>query len=181
MFTLNDARYGKPLKIIHAGEYYASGKDELIGTLLGPCVALCLFDPEMGIAGMNHFMLPGRSRGISECGDSFRYGVSAIHSLMESMKSMGVEKQNLRAKIFGGGNVLDLRQRSNTIPEDNVRLAKIIMEVEDIPIDEVDVRGTYTRKLMMDVKSGKVFLKKTVSCEIHGLPKGDNGQAENFM
>ncbi len=40
------------------GEFYVSRGGELISTVLGSCISVCIRDPKMGIGGMNHFMLP---------------------------------------------------------------------------------------------------------------------------
>lgn len=167
MYIRNSYKFGKQIKIINAGEYYVSKNDELIGTLLGSCVAVCLHDSVSMISGMNHFMLPGRISRVDIFQDrSAKYGIIAIRELITAMKKNGAKHKHLSAKIFGGGNVMELERKTHTIPEDNVRLAKILLEIEDIPIFEVDSHGPYTRKLLMDVKTGKVYLKKTKNREI---------------
>jgi chemotaxis protein CheD len=140
----------------------------MIGTLLGSCVAVCLHDPEKKISGMNHFMLPGR---ISKA-DIFKertakYGITAIGELLDGMLAVGCSMQDLWAKVFGGGSVMEFKMKTNSIPSDNVRLARLLLEMEDIPITEVDVGGNYTRKLLFEVKSGRVFLKKTTSRDVY--------------
>ena len=40
------------------GEYYVSHEDLVIMTVLGSCIAACLWDSRMRVGGMNHFMLP---------------------------------------------------------------------------------------------------------------------------
>lgn len=70
------------------------------------------------------------------------------------------------SKIFGGGHVLNTDASSATIPLDNIRLARVMMEIEDIPIVISDVGEHYTRKLLMDVHNGKVFLKKTTRDDV---------------
>ena len=57
--------------------------------------------------------------------------------------------------------MIDVENRSSTIPMDNIRLAKVMMEMEDIPVLKTDVGGNFTRKLLMDATNGKVYLKKT--------------------
>lgn len=162
MYIRNLSKYGRPVKIIHAGEYYISAGNELIGTLLGSCVAVCLHDPERHISGMNHFMLPGRISQADIFQDrTARYGVIAMNNLLDEMIAKGARKEHLIAKIFGGGKVLDLERKTNTIPNDNVRLAWVLLEMEDIPVAETDTGGIYTRKLMMDVRSGTVYLRRS--------------------
>jgi chemotaxis protein CheD len=167
MYIRQSAKYGKPIKIIHPGEYYVTGDDEIIGTLLGSCVALCLYDPEKKIAGMNHFMLPGRITNTDIYKDrTARYGITAINELMNHMEKSGAARERLVAKIFGGGKVLESVIETNTIPADNVRLAKVLMEMEDIDISEIDTGGNFTRKILMDVKTGKVYLKKSTRKDV---------------
>ncbi len=167
MHIRNANRFETTMKIIYPGELYASKKDEIIGTLLGSCVSVCLIDVTKGIAGMNHFMLPGKISRHDILKDRMaRYGITAIKHLMAEMKKLGSNKADWEAKIFGGGKILAIAGDRNTIPEDNIRVARMILEFEDIPIVKSDVGGIFTRKLLMEVKSGKVFLKKTTRDDI---------------
>ncbi len=167
MYIRESKKYGKAIKIIHPGEFYVSEDDEIIGTLLGSCVALCLYDPGKKIAGMNHFMLPGKISSSDIYKDkTAKYGITAINELLRRMEKSGAVKEHLVAKIFGGGKVLEHLIETNTIPADNVRLAKVMMEMEDIEIVEIDTGGNFTRKLLMDVKTGKVYLKKSTRQDV---------------
>lgn len=173
MYVNNSHKFGKSLKIIYPGEYYVSGEDECIGTLLGSCVAVCLHDPEKFIGGMNHYMLPGRISDADVFNDvNARYGIAAINTLLSEMLKKGASRGSLKAKIFGGGNIikfLNMSGKSSLIPSDNVRLAKLFMEIEDIPILATDTGEDYTRKLIFDVKSGKVFLRKIRKEDINSV------------
>ncbi|MDY6935460.1 MAG: chemotaxis protein CheD [Spirochaetota bacterium] len=167
MYIRKAKKYGKNIKIIHPGELYVSSEDELIGTLLGSCVSVCLYDAKREISGMNHFMLPGRISSTDIFEDkSARYGITAINELFSQMEKAGSSKRDLIGKIFGGGHVLDVENSIMSIPLDNIRLAKIMVEIEDVPIVEIEVGDNYTRKLLMDVRSGKVYLKKTTKRDI---------------
>ena len=156
-------RYGKGIKLIYSGEYYVTDNpDYMIGTLLGSCIAVCLYDKINKIGGMNHFMLPGRVTEVDKNElRSAKYGVSAINDLLLSMYSFHAEKKNITAKLFGGGSVLLLDGEKNTIPENNIRLARLLMEMEDIPIIEEDVGGIYIRKVIFAIDTGNAYLKKT--------------------
>lgn len=167
MHIRNITRFNKPVKIIYPGELYASRDDELIGTLLGSCVSVCLIDIENGIGGMNHFMLPGKISRHDIFKDRMaRYGITAIYNLMREMERLGSSRKNWQAKIFGGGKILQNTSDKNTIPDDNVRVARILLEIEDIPIVKSDVGGEFTRKLLLEIKTGKVFLKKTTRDDV---------------
>ena len=170
MYVKNRNKLGKNINIIHPGEYYITAKDELIGTLLGSCVSVCLHDIEHRVAGMNHFMLPGRIRGGDFSSDDYtKYGITAINKIINGMLEKGAKRKNLTAKIFGGGSILDLYDsdgRKNTIPFDNIRIAKILLEIEDIPILSTDVGANYTRKIIFDDHTGKVYLRKIMKSDV---------------
>lgn len=100
------------------GEYFASGEDLVIVTVLGSCVSVCLRDPLNGIAGMNHFMLPERGLGGDPASPSARYGSHAMELLINRMLALGASRERLQAKVFGGGSVL--RQISAAIGQRNV-------------------------------------------------------------
>ncbi len=169
MYKLNTMKYGKAIKIINAGEFYVSSSDEFIETLLGSCVAVCLYDPINQISGMNHFMLPGRISKVDIFQErSAQYGVIAIEKLLNEMIKKGAERKNLIAKVFGGGSVIEFKNEKavHAVPLDNIRLAKVILEMEDIPISKIDVGDSFTRKILMDVKTGAVYVRKTTSKEV---------------
>ena len=164
MYINTRPQLGKKLVIIHPGEYYTSKEDEYIGTLLGSCVSICLYDEKNKIGGMNHFMLPGKiSTNDIFADDNAKYGIAAINSLISEIVSKGAARKNLTSKIFGGGNIikfLNFSGKKSLIPADNVRVAKLFMEIEDIPILAMDVGEDYTRKIIFDVSSGKVYMRK---------------------
>jgi chemotaxis protein CheD len=166
MYLRKSIKYDKNIQIIHPGEFFASGDDLMIGTILGSCIAVCLIDEEEGLGGMNHFMLPGKIREKDIMADkTARYGITAMNSLFAEMIRLGAIMSRLSAKIFGGGHVLNTGNIT-AIPEDNIRLARVMLEMEDIPIVASDVGGEYTRKIMLEVKSGSVFQKKTTRADV---------------
>jgi len=166
-------RYGKKIKLIYAGDYYVSSDDEMIGTSLGSCIAVCLYDPLMKVGGMNHFMLPGKISLSENIEQSARYGITAINSLLSEMLKTGAIKSNIIAKLFGGGAVLALENKSTVIPDNNIRIARIMLEMEDIPIVEEDTGDKFIRKVFLDVATGNVYLKKILRCEYSDADDSD--------
>ena len=68
------------------GEYCAVNEPTRIVTLLGSCVAVCLWDRWKKVAGMNHFMLPTEPQSDRA---NTRYGDAAIDALIKSMAQLG--------------------------------------------------------------------------------------------
>jgi chemotaxis protein CheD len=162
MKTIFSTKYDKELTTILPGELYATGKDMVIATVLGSCVSVCLYDNENKVAGMNHYMLEGKVYNDGKMSDSStKHALHAIHKLIDCMTQNGAKRENLTAKVFGGGNVLKTEKPVHNVPMYNVRAAKVILEMEDIPILEEDTGDHYTRRLLFDSTNGKVYLKKT--------------------
>lgn len=159
MLKLERLKYDKTVTVIYAGEHYVSNNDEYIETLLGSCIAVCLYDPSTCISGMNHFMLSGKNKEHDEI--SGKYGTVSINNLIKEMMDLGANAKNIVAKVFGGGHVLRSSNNGTNVPNENVRLAMSMLEIEDIPIAQYDVGDNYSRRIVMDSKNGKVFCKKT--------------------
>lgn len=160
-------KYNRPFITIYPGEYYVSGTDELIHTLLGSCVAVCLHDNANGISGMNHYMLEGKMINLVEhAKSSDKHALQSISRLIDSMCTLGCSRSHLSAKIFGGGKVLQTANDIHTVPQDNIRAAKLILEMEDIRIVQEETGGKFTRKVLFEVKTGKTFVKRSLNSQL---------------
>lgn len=154
-------RLKKQVVMLRAGEYYVSTRGEVIYTLLGSCVATCLYDTGRKIGGMNHFLLPGMVHPdeifTSEVG---RYGMYAMELLIGELIKKGARRDRLHAKIFGGGKVLHFRSSDGDITGSNVRFASKFLELEGIPPEKMDVGGKQGRKVLFFSDSAKVLLRR---------------------
>ena len=142
------------------GEYYYTPKDMVIVTVLGSCVSACIRDRVSGIGGMNHFMLPNDNSdpgGILSA--SMRYGTYAMEILINELLKSGAKRENLEAKVFGGGAVL---QNFNTINvgERNSQFVKDYLKAEGIRIVAQDLEDVFPRKVYFFPRTGKVLVKK---------------------
>lgn len=155
-------RLKRNMVIITPGEYYVTMQDEVIATVLGSCISVCIKDEKNGIGGMNHFMLPGDfSQADVFTSNSGRYGMYAMELIMGDLIKMGGDRQNLTAKVFGGGHVLQTMAPSPTnVPASNIDFVKSFLSMEGIPVVSSDVGGRLGRKILYLPKTGKVFLKR---------------------
>ncbi len=146
-----------PQVTIHIGGLRSSREPLVIDTVLGSCIAACLFDPEAKIGGMNHFMLP---EGIDPANpNSARYGVYAIKLLISDLMKLGAGRKNFRAKVFGGGHVLKIRESASGVPKRNIEFVKKFLEHEQIPILKEDVGGYQPRRVLFHTDTSRVFVK----------------------
>ena len=142
------------------GEYYFTPKDMLIVTVLGSCVSACIRDRVSGIGGMNHFMLPYSGTDIdSPVSASMRYGTYAMEVLINELLKAGARRENLEAKVFGGGNVLRGFIAIN-VGERNAHFVRDYLRVENIRVVAEDLNDIHPRKVYFFPRSGKVLVKK---------------------
>jgi chemotaxis protein CheD len=129
-----------------------------IATLLGSCVAVCLYDPKLRLAGMNHFLLPSRASTQLTDEDIVLNGDYAMEVLRNAMYAKGAAPNRLVAKAFGGGNIVNSIQMA--IGERNAQFAREWLEREGIPLVAADLGGPWSRKVIIDPVTGDVFCRR---------------------
>jgi chemotaxis protein CheD len=142
---------------LQPGELIVTPHPTVVTTVLGSCVAVCLWDPHRGVGGMNHYLL---ARGQGEGMRGLRFGNVAIQELLRLLRARGCETTDLRAKIFGGADVLlAIRSGDHSLGAQNVQVAKHMLEEARIPVVSEDVRGRQGRKLVFHTHSGAAFVR----------------------
>ena len=159
------------------GEHHVSDQpDTLMTTVLGSCVAACLYDPVRRIGGMNHFLLPedSRRRDIS-------FASAAMERLVNSLIKLGAQRPRLEAKLFGGGHMLtglpDIGHRNGVA-------ALAFLQGEGIPLRAKSLGGAQARRVRFWPATGKaqqMLLDRTPELAAPPRPPPDDpGSIELF-
>lgn len=151
-----DSVLGSDAAKLLPAEYYATGQDMALVTVLGSCVAACLRDPVLGLGGMNHFMLPD---GDASQGEPARYGSHAMELLINALLKQGARRERLEAKVFGGGNVLQ-GFVSQPVGTRNAQFVRAYLKAERIPVLAEDLGGIHPRKVCFFPVTGRVLVKR---------------------
>lgn len=154
-----DRTFDRDAAKILPGEYYFTHKDMVIVTVLGSCVSACIRDRISGVGGMNHFMLPGDGEPDSPISASMRYGTYAMEMLINDVLKAGGRRENLEAKVFGGGNVLSGFTSIN-VGQRNAQFVRHYLRAEKIRVLAEDLNDIYPRKVYFFPRTGKVLVKK---------------------
>jgi chemotaxis receptor (MCP) glutamine deamidase CheD len=128
---------------------------------LGSCVAACLFDPESGVGGMNHFMLPSQS---PDARNSARYGIHSMELLINAIMRLGGDRRRLRAKAFGGANVLRLNRPGLDVGQQNCQFIREFLDTEKIPLLVERLGGESPVRVHFLTNSGRAFVKVFPQC-----------------
>ena len=109
------------------GEFRISNDPgECLVTVLGSCVATCLWDDEAGVGGMNHFLLAGANEPRD---GNLKYGINSMELLINGLLQAGAKRKRLKAKLFGGAKMLNI---SRQIGQENAEFALWFLGSEGI-------------------------------------------------
>lgn len=139
------------LNILQGEHRISSNPDDVLSTVLGSCIAACLWDPEAGVGGMNHFLLPD---GPGEDATSLRYGLHAMELLINGLLRAGAERHALRAKLFGGAHLLP---HLPDIGGRNYRFACNFLQREGISLIGGSVGGSRGRRIRFWPTQGRAI------------------------
>ena len=167
-----DVRAERCAAKILPGEYYVTGNDEMITTVLGSCVSACVRDPYTGFGGMNHFMLPGNAKRCADRwggsdGMAARYGKVAMEMMINEVLKHGGIKNRLELKLFGGGQVLVMDV--NNVGDRNIEFAREYAEQEGYIVAAEDMGGEYPRKVNYFPKTGRVMVRRLRALQNKGV------------
>jgi len=153
-FYYHDHHFKHDAVKVLPGEYYVTGDDLMVMTVLGSCIAACIWDPRVRVGGMNHFMLP------EGAGDtSGRYGSYAMELLINEMIKLGARREHMQAKVFGGGQVMHSFTTMN-VGERNTAFVLDYLQTERIAVVSKDVLDIYPRKVCYFPATGKAMVKR---------------------
>jgi len=155
------------VKVLPGEHYVSTAGQEMIVTVLGSCVAACVWDTRLKIGGMNHFMLPDGGAGADVPVDkAMRFGNFAMEELINDILRRGGRRESLEIKVFGGGNVLPgVGNASVSVGDRNTDFVRRYLSEEGYRIAAQDLGGPHPRRIHFFPRLGKVirlFLKKDV-------------------
>ena len=160
-----DAVTGEALTRVLIGGGYVSRVPHRLLTLLGSCVAVCLYDPGRGVGGMNHYLLP-RNNERAPPPDDVRFGNDALPWLIHAVEELGGRRERLQAKLFGGAGAMGPRNR---VGWENIAFARDYLQSQNIPVLAEDVGKRVSRQVRFDTESGRAFVRYVESGDGQGL------------
>lgn len=152
-----DASSSERTHYLYPGGLFADPRPHRVTTVLGSCVAVCLWDPVCRVGGINHYLLPlWNGEGLP----TPRYGNVAIDLLVERLLALGCGRGRLTAKLFGGAAMWENPHGLLSVGERNIDLARRTLERHRIPVVGADVGGEAGRKIIFCSGSGEVLLRR---------------------
>lgn len=146
-----DVAAGESPIYLPPGQIFFATEEAVVVTILGSCVAVCLFDSERRLGGLNHYLLPDGP------GNSPRYAAAANDMLLEKFRAVGCGSFRLKAKLFGAAATGAAHIRD--LPSRNIAAAEEFLRIHEIPIVEKRVGGKRGMKLVFRTGDGRTWVK----------------------
>lgn len=151
-------RHFDPVKKLHVatifpGELYVTKSHELITTLLGSCIAVCMRDRFNRVGGMNHFKLPKPDKNVAS-DQNANYGIYAMELLINEIIKSGGKREHLEASVYGGGNVASSIR--SDIGGKNLEFVCGFLKDEHIPVIHKDTGHASAQQVYYHPISGNI-------------------------
>lgn len=145
--------------MIMPGEHFVSPAPAVLGTLLGSCVSACMWDPVLGVGGMNHFMLPDAPDHGAPSGAPARYGLYAMEVLINDLLRRGAQRERIRTKVFGGANMTGSDAREH-IGSRNARFVLSFLAEDGFIPEVAELGGDNCRRIYFETATGVVRMNR---------------------
>lgn len=145
---------------LQPGEFFVGDANYRVKTLLGSCVSITVWHPQMRIGAMTHFLLSSREGPVAE--PDARYGEEAMWLVLREMVRAGVHPVDCEGKIFGGGNMFPghASKGALNVGQKNGEAARRLLNNYRIPIVAESLYGIGHRQIIFDVASGDVWARQ---------------------
>ena len=164
MARLVEGRAGLTDRVkISIADYAVATEGLLTTSGLGSCLGVVIFDPNTGVSGLVHPMLPSQDEGGSRPPE--RFVDSGIDLLVDELLAAGADKSALRAKLTGGAAVVDFGTDGESIGDRNIATARETLSSLGIEIVGGEVGGDCGRTVHVDAETGTVTVKRTDGVE----------------
>jgi chemotaxis protein CheD len=153
---------GRTQRVVGISEMLVSGspEDVLVTYSLGSCLALSLFDPEAGLGGLVHCMLPlSRMDAARAVAQPEMFVDTGIAALLQAMFDAGASRRSVIAKAAGAAAQMDAEGLFRIGERNHVVMRKVLWK-NGILLAAEDVGGTDSRTVLLDVATGRTSVRK---------------------
>ena len=166
------------------GEVYFGDRDTRIRTVLGSCVSITMWHPDLLIGGMCHCLLPKRhqrgqkvhcrirnspigfpSRRATEPKElDGKYVDEALELMFTEIQRSGTRANDYQVKLFGGGNMFPAttKPRDQPVGLKNIEVVSQLLAHHGLKVSAEHLGGMGHRNLVFDIGNGHVWMRHQV-------------------
>jgi chemotaxis protein CheD len=151
---------------IGIGEFAVSNSadDALTTVALGSCVAVCLWEPKVRVAGLLHFLLPESSLNKARAQrEPAVFADTGIAMLFHAAYGLGAQKKRCQVRLVGGAEIGARRGEGPegmfNVGRRNVLAARGVLWRNGVLVEGEDIGGTAPRTLTISAADGRLTVK----------------------
>ena len=148
------------IKVGMADWKICSGSDSVTTLGLGSCVGVAIRDPQTGIGGLAHVMLPDSTETTMSTNRA-KFADTGIADMVAEMVKKGANISKMTAKIAGGAQMFAFQNKNDMVRvgEQNVEATKKKLQELHIPILAEDTGLNYGRTVIFYPETGNYVIK----------------------
>lgn len=151
-----------PIINLPPGKMLITDKPTIVSTILGSCIALCLYHKKFQVGAICHGMLPRQSK-LSMPGH-YPYLDTAVAHMIETMAArFSISPAELTVKVFGGASVLQTGPTIGdglAIGQHNIAATLEALSRFGLSPDVQKTGGTEGYKIFFNTGTGEVFVRR---------------------
>lgn len=148
---------------LHPGQLYFSEKPMTIRTILGSCVSLTVWHPNLRVGGMCHYLMANCKLNTTKDKMDFRYANNALEYLLTKMRLLA-PAENYQLGLFGGSKMFPA-SKSESVGEDNVNFAHRWLKDNSLKLDYENTFGHASRTISLNLNTGEIHLRSYSAVE----------------
>jgi|SRR5574337_153799 chemotaxis protein CheD len=154
------------IEVMMGGLEVSDNQQSELKTFVGSCVAICLYDPEIKVAGMAHVMLPkNHSNKIPvDSNEIGKFADHAIEIILQKMISKGCNINKIKAKMAGGATIFVHESKDNlfNVGPKNIKAIKSLLAEKKIHLVSEDTGSNSGRWVKFNVQTGEMTIVSSV-------------------
>ncbi len=134
-------------------------KDTVITYSLGSCIGVLVWDPQVKVAGLLHYMLPDSKIDAERAKKKpYMFGDIGIPLLFRAAYGLGAVKGRMQVYVVGGSQLMDSAGIFNIGVRNYDIVTRLFAKNGIRPVKE-DIGGSVNRTISIQLGTGKILLK----------------------
>jgi chemotaxis protein CheD len=133
------------------GDCYIGNKDISICTVLGSCISVLFYHPDIKFTALCHCMLPDSYKNDE---NNMKYISNVIPHIIEKIKQENIDINEFKICVYGGSSI-----NNSKIGNENINYTINLLNKYNLSITHKEIGGNVGRTLTFNTKFGNLNIK----------------------
>jgi chemotaxis protein CheD len=138
----------------------AAQDDEVATFALGSCIGLAVYDPQVRVGGLLHFMLPDSSIAMQGETNPYKFADTGIPRLLDGVCALGASKRRLEVWAAGAASML-ASAGGFEIGKRNHQALRTLLWKAGLLLQGEAVGGNQSRSVRLEIATGHFWIQES--------------------